>query len=401
MAKSLLREQINADNITEITRQYALSCRGIPSEDLPPAPTAEELIKDILEKLSLKIESLEKTIKLENIESSQTPHKLELKRFKRKQAEFENLLKQPLNSFKLVPVLYSKVDRKLLEKSRKNFYKKVKPDFLKHLAKNYPDELYAIGICETGIEHMLNGHAPKDKEDNLYNINVDHIIELSGAGRLLSKEGTSIANKYTNLIFLPEQIHQAKNSLNSLQYSLFNEKNPEEWFLMLIPEKPKSGSGLIAIPQERTHPLSGLEVVKKAHHNLITRIRIQIKNLRIAYEKSIKLEFNESFKYPHKKQQVDIELEKITESITKKIRNAFNKASQNDNDKISTKFIKFYNGKKFKSLKNTINKLGETKTTKELKDLFAELDSKTPKDTTLPRKKKKAAQKEALKNPKI
>ncbi|MFH1158555.1 MAG: hypothetical protein V1721_06695 [Pseudomonadota bacterium] len=240
-------KNVDADTVGKLTAESAFLCK--PSEI---SPTAEEMIVRIRAELASREEDLKK---------------------------FNDLVDNMPKGFRLVPVLYTKVDSKQNAEVMTEFSGRVRRLFLQHLANTYEAELDALGIPPHGIEQMKKGNNPDDGNDALYAIDVDHLVERSGGGRMsMEKEvdpmmpagstPTFRINHFSNLFLLPEQIHGVKNWMNDLQGIHKMGTGESKWVLMMIPEAAPDRSGFITPRQEPDHPLHGLHPLNaSAQHN--------------------------------------------------------------------------------------------------------------------------------------
>lgn len=166
------------------------------------------------------------------------------------------------DGFEIVPVLSSRVFDDKIQLVRKEFNKNIDRKFTSFISFKYPYELKKLGVAEKHLNIFKNGWLPKIGEKLIYDLNRDHIIECSLAGKFATTQqddkfnkaatsNTFIVNHFLNLLLLPQKIHQLKNSINHIQFDLYNRKNikNDEWFLMLIPKKNPETSGFITHPQ--------------------------------------------------------------------------------------------------------------------------------------------------------
>ena len=263
--------RVSADNIRKLTAAHTF-----PNSLVSSPPTTEEMIEQIRGDLFLRAENLELD--------------LEKKQAETKQEEFEELIKNVPTGFRLVPVWYSKIKENQNLDVRKEYEKSVRSDFLIYLANHHEKELFELGICENGIDCMRNGFTPVDKNDMVYRVTVDHIVECSGGGWLSRKKKLDplnskrnshyfLVNHLNNLILLLEQEHNFKNALNHLQGVHQMNSGESAWILMMIPEKVAGLSGFVSPPKDSKHPLYGLE---KRPQNLETRINQTSRTMELA-----------------------------------------------------------------------------------------------------------------------
>jgi len=234
-------------------------------------PTAQEMIDGIRHHLTARVDAL--SDRLSSVEESQAPLReaigISLRHARTALADFENLLRQVPDGFRLEPVLYTRTSDAEKEEAYEEFLKYVRKDFFAFLVENHEDELRALGIGNKGIKRMKQGRTPCDENGNPLKINVDHIIERGGSGVLVSQRGrdrrrgghrpaSRKINHIANLVLLPEQIHAFKNNLNAVQNYRDIPVGECRWILMLVPVAGNGRSGYVAAPQKPGHPLSGL-----------------------------------------------------------------------------------------------------------------------------------------------
>jgi len=262
-------KKVSADTIQELTVTHGFSDGA---GDTPP--TAQELIDQTRERLATQINILAHQAVLSK-EAETDPlappnaFEISLQYAESALQEFEELIDQVPKGFRLTPVFYSKVENEENDSTYSEFSSRVRTHFLKFLANNHADELSALGICENGIELMRNGRSPADEKGNPYFVEVDHIIERSGGGNMsLQKDADPLmpsesepiflVNHFNNLILLPKQVHDFKNSLNKLQDITQVVYGESKWILMLVPETGPGQSGFVSPVQDREHPLHGV-----------------------------------------------------------------------------------------------------------------------------------------------
>ncbi|MCK5555676.1 MAG: hypothetical protein KAI76_05525, partial [Alphaproteobacteria bacterium] len=162
--------KVSADNIRELTTAHTF-----PNSLVSAPPTTEDMIEQIRGDLFLQAENLELDV--------------EKKQAEEKQEEFEELIKNVPTGFRLVPVWYSKIKENQNLDVRKEYERRIRSDFLIYLATHHAKELSELGICENGIDDcMRKGFTPVDKNDMVYRVTVDHIVECSGGGWMSRKK---------------------------------------------------------------------------------------------------------------------------------------------------------------------------------------------------------------------
>jgi hypothetical protein len=193
--------------------------------------------------------------------------------------EFEDLIQDIPQGFRLAPVLYSRITPEENAEIHSEYQFAVRPRFLRFLAENHADDLRALGICEHGIDRMKNGLDPANAQGVMYDVNIDHIAERSGSGLWgKSKEAdpdrpgaapTSHANHFGNFILLPKQVHEYKNKLNDIQHITRTPPGECMWTLMIVPERNDVQAGFVCPPQPPGHAYSDMKYRKTDPQSLI------------------------------------------------------------------------------------------------------------------------------------
>lgn len=257
-----MAKRVSADTITEITTSPGFR-NPAPIES---TPTPEQLTEVIRQELAERVERA----KAARAAGLPPPDGDNLWQLERDQKRFEDMIKEVPQGFRLVPVLYARVDAQAKQELTHEYSYHVRPRFLKFLAENHADELRKLGICEAGIERMRGGLDPADEQGNLYSVNVDHIIERNGSGlwgaqREADPDQPGFApvfhpNHFGNFILLPEKIHEFKNLLNDVQNASETPRGQNKWILMMVPERNEQMSGFVCPPQDPSHRLHGLDL---------------------------------------------------------------------------------------------------------------------------------------------
>lgn len=162
--------------------------------------------------------------------------------------------------FALAPVLYTRVPSATRASLESEYVFGVRQRFLKFLAETQAEGLKRLGICDHGIARMMRGLDAANAEGKRYDVNVDHIIERAGSGRLSDARRkdpqrreddveTYPVNHYGNLMLMPEAVHEYKNRLNALQ-GMTNLRDGEScWLLMMVPVRDALNHGYVCPPQ--------------------------------------------------------------------------------------------------------------------------------------------------------
>lgn len=261
-----MAQRVSADTITQITAAPAFSGAN---KTLAP-PTAQELIDKIRQNLQTGIDRARKGAVEPVVEGEEKPdYAKKLARALQKQSQFENMMQNPPEGFRYVPVYYSKIDGSTDAVEIKNEYSfKVRPQFLKFIADNHADALKKMGICDHGISRMKQGLDPSDGQGHFYEVNVDHIIERSGSGKWgigtesdqdqHNKSSRHRVNHFGNLMLMPEHVHEQKNILNNIQMTGNLTVGEGAWILMMVPERNAVHCGFVCPPQNPGHQLAGM-----------------------------------------------------------------------------------------------------------------------------------------------
>ena len=406
-------KKVSADTISDLTAQSGFSAGA---KGAPP-PTAEEMIKQIRANLKLQAESLAKQVELSKAAATdpaappnafEIAYQLALKQ----QKDFEQIVADVPKGFRLTPVLYSKITYEQNTAVKDEYRKHVRRHFLRYVAEHHADELSALGICPQGIDRMRKGLDPADANGVLYKVNIDHIVERSGGGQMSLQKAadpllppgsnpTYLVNHLSNMILLPEQVHEAKNLLNEAQQAAKTKYGESRWVLMLIPETGLKQSGFVAVPQDRNHYLFGIEkrqlsaTDKIRHASFITdqaqaaleafRKNPAVKNIlksaqsvakrqkktvvglmqeeetcgTVAPQHRLSSIFNQAVaSNPAQKEMLETSLKPALLEAAKRLRTAFDDASKPGHDKKDyDDFVGFYQGKKIKALRQNIEKL--------------------------------------------
>ncbi len=173
-------------------------------------------------------------------------------------AAFDAMLAKVPEGFALAPALYVRIPHAKNAALESEYLFSVRQHFLKFLAASQRGALRDLGICEHGIARMARGLDPATADGRRYHVSVDHIIERFGSGRLSDARAPDAArggaetypvNHFANLILLPQDVHDLKNSLNAAQ-GIHDLKDGEcRWILMLVPVTSARHHGFVAAPQ--------------------------------------------------------------------------------------------------------------------------------------------------------
>lgn len=261
-----MKRRASATTITHLTSSPEFA----DISAIPPAPTTEDLIRDIRVTLEQRVADSQSLKMAFGRAAAPRNVDVSIARGREQLEEFDKIVASVPRGFKLVPVYYSRVSQSNNEAVLDEYLFHVRSDFLRFVADNHTNELRALGISEHGIGRMKKGLDPSNMKGEIYHVSIDHIIERSGGGNfsLVKQKDPDLGddspmrfsvNHYGNLILLPEKIHQFKNTLNSLQRITDVPPGEGRWALMMIPERTPQHSGFVAQPQDPDHPLFGVE----------------------------------------------------------------------------------------------------------------------------------------------
>ncbi len=255
-------KKVSADTITKITANAATK----PGAGGTP-PTTEEMIDSIRAKLTARADALFKSEQhSQDIappgkqNDPPTAFQISSVRAADDLAQFEKIVSNVPNGFRLVPVLYTLIKRPQNDKVYSQFTSYVRAKFLTYLADNHAEELEALGIGKKGIKRMAQGHNPVDDNNRPYAVNIDHIIERFGGGTASLDEEvdplmppgskpTHLTNHFNNLILMPIDVHEMKNKLNGLQDAAHTPYGTSQWVLMIVPVADAAHAGYVSQPQ--------------------------------------------------------------------------------------------------------------------------------------------------------
>jgi len=261
-------DKVSADSITQITTGFAYP----DAKPAGPAPSPDKMIADIRARLTSNIQFLAQSI-AKSSQEQQTAFTISRDKAQKELDKFNDFIANLPNGFKLAPVWYSKVPTEQAHSVRNQFSQYVRPAFLRFLAANHADELKAMGIGPRGIERMKTGHNPINDSGKMFAVNVDHIMELAGAGQAsynketdpdmpAGSKPTYMADHFKNFVLLPMETHELKNMLNMLQGMDKIQPGHGDWILMMVPEKAPGYSGYVARPQR--NPLKNMAAGSQA-----------------------------------------------------------------------------------------------------------------------------------------
>lgn len=262
---------VSAETVTSITAAPEFTAGK--AADAPP--TTRELIRQIRQKLS---------------KAGDGRSQIQL-------AKLNEIVSNTPAGFQLAPVFYSRVTTRDARDQHNGILRDQESGvadhsfcspFLQYLAENHQDELRRLGISDYGISYMLEGVYPIREDGQQYLVNVDHVVEIAGSGVWAAQTAPDPlaapdsapklrVNHFSNLILLPEQVHEWKNALNDMQGLSGLTPGDGKWALMLVPTTANGRySGYVAPPQNANHPLAGLRMCSDDFATRLSQAKWQI-----------------------------------------------------------------------------------------------------------------------------
>ncbi|MDP2206236.1 MAG: hypothetical protein Q8K65_08015 [Alphaproteobacteria bacterium] len=279
-----MAQRVSAETITEITSSPGF----VPPGKVSTPPSPEDIIQTARKELDERIAKFTRILAGNPTEEDgrRARESLDKARFQRKQ--FDQLLNEVPEGFKLVPVYYSKITQDQNGAVHEEYLSNVRTRFLKFIGENHADAARALGVCEHGIERMKMGLDPADKEGRQYEMNIDHIIERAGSGlwavgkekdpdQKPEVEDKFRQNHFGNLILIPTKIHDYKNTLNGLQKIGTLQPGEGRWILMMTPERSEQNPAFICPPQTPGSRWDILSVKEKDPFNEIHHADFTVK----------------------------------------------------------------------------------------------------------------------------
>lgn len=252
-----MTKRVSATTITEITASPGFAPPGKESSPPTVSDLEDAIRKDLDNFINYRKNQL-KTAPAEKVDRAQQNVDKAIAR----RQQFEELIKDVPAGFELVPVRYAKITQEENAAIHNEYLKNVRSRFLQFAGENYADDLKALGICDVGIERMKRGLDPADANGRPYETNIDHIIERSGSGFWAKSKETDPdqkaevepkfrQNHFGNMILLPEEIHEYKNTLNNLQQIGDLQPGQSKWILMMTPVRDDKQAGFVCPPQQK------------------------------------------------------------------------------------------------------------------------------------------------------
>jgi|GEM_PF-1469665 len=126
----------------------------------------------------------------------------------------------------IITLAYTRITPEQNKDVWQEFQARSEPAFYRHLAAQHADELKAAGFCDYALSCLSRGLSPTTADGMPYNVDVDHIVERAGGGRMsTAKSVDPVAggepsypiNHIGNLCLIMKQWHHSKNDLNGAQ----------------------------------------------------------------------------------------------------------------------------------------------------------------------------------------
>ncbi len=114
-----------------------------------------------------------------------------------------------------------------IRKIRKSLFRKEKTDFLKGLAADHSNDLYAVGLSDNDIDQMAqDGKIPEGS-----GLTVEHIIDREHGG----------TNHAHNFILMSAEINAQKDLLKKSQMHALSDSDAGCWIVSWVPKKDEDG----------------------------------------------------------------------------------------------------------------------------------------------------------------
>ena len=259
---SLGTEKVNSKNISRLSIE-ALS--GIFNKESLPSLSEFPSLSEVIESTIKKYKDRLKTLIRNSKEYRKTADNI--KKFQ------EYMNKKAPTGFEY-KVILANIDRnkKTLQqnkKAREEYNDKVHKNFIKFAINKHEQGLLKKGYSKYIIHLMKKGIIPQ----KVFKSNVDHIFEISLSNKFglssskdplnpYTKENVIDVNKFANLAIISKKIHDLKNFINDIQYSIAPQNKP--FFLItLVPKyNPDIKQQFIASTQDnKSNILSDEQVI--------------------------------------------------------------------------------------------------------------------------------------------
>lgn len=126
----------------------------------------------------------------------------------------------------IITLAYTKITPEQNNAVWAEFQAHSEPAFYRHLAANHANALKAAGFCDYAISCLERGLSPTTEDGMPYNVDVDHVVERAGGGRMSLEKSVDPAtggpetfpvNHIGNLCLIMKSWHHTKNDLNGAQ----------------------------------------------------------------------------------------------------------------------------------------------------------------------------------------
>lgn len=126
----------------------------------------------------------------------------------------------------IITLAYTKISPEQNNAVWTEFQAHAEPAFYRHLAANHADDLKAAGFCDYAVSCLARGLSPTTEDGMPYNVDVDHVVERAGGGRMSLEKSVDPAtggpatfpvNHIGNLCLIMKNWHHSKNDLNGAQ----------------------------------------------------------------------------------------------------------------------------------------------------------------------------------------
>ena len=170
----------------------------------------------------------------------------------------------------LITLAYTKITPEQNSAVWSEFQAHSEPAFYRHLATHHADELKASGFCDYAISCLERGLSPTTEDGMPYNVDVDHVVERAGGGRMsLEKSVDPVAggpetfpvNHIGNLCLIMKSWHHTKNDLNGAQNIGATPVGETRMLCMALPPLDKRAALLSAALVQPYLPPSGRDAV--------------------------------------------------------------------------------------------------------------------------------------------
>lgn len=155
----------------------------------------------------------------------------------------------------IITLAYTRVPSEQNHKVWDEFQAQSEPAFYRHLYANHKDALKAAGFCDYALSCLARGLSPTTEEGIPYNVDVDHIVERAGGGKMSTEPSVDpIAggppsypiNHIGNLCLILKQWHNCKNELNGAQNIAATQPGDTRMLCMAVPPLSQRGGTLLS-----------------------------------------------------------------------------------------------------------------------------------------------------------